>query len=176
MQRCLEACRCGVFPQPRRLRQHLCKFSCTCVVAKKTQLRVSLTKHGTSQSDIITTWLSFHMFPSVLPADGGIKGRSWKWREMLRFPHITHCVDLAMNIRRCQPVCVCETWAVPVTSRHLSSCVSPSGRDYYSLCVNQPIGKELFELFCRSRPDLRNYTALLKDLVHFKCEFTEFLL
>lgn len=76
----------------------------------------------------------------VRARDGGIKGRSWKWREMLRFPHISHCEDLAMNI----------------------------GRDYYSLCVKQPIGKELFQLFCRSRPELRNYTALLEDLEAFE--------
>uniref|UniRef100_A0A3Q0S4U4 G protein-coupled receptor kinase n=1 Tax=Amphilophus citrinellus TaxID=61819 RepID=A0A3Q0S4U4_AMPCI len=63
---------------------------------------------------------------------GGNKGRSWKWKEMLRFPHISQCIDLAMNIER----------------------------DYYSLCVKQPIGKKLFQLFCRSRPDLQNYISL----------------
>uniref|UniRef100_A0A671YJ75 G protein-coupled receptor kinase n=1 Tax=Sparus aurata TaxID=8175 RepID=A0A671YJ75_SPAAU len=71
---------------------------------------------------------------------GGSKGRSWKWKEMLRFPHISQCMDLAMNIER----------------------------DYYSLCVKQPIGKKLFELFCRSRPELQNYISLLDALVHFK--------
>uniref|UniRef100_A0AAQ5XTP0 G protein-coupled receptor kinase n=1 Tax=Amphiprion ocellaris TaxID=80972 RepID=A0AAQ5XTP0_AMPOC len=49
------------------------------------------------------------------------KGRSWKWREMLRFPHISQCAELAMSTER----------------------------DYYSLCVKQPIGKKLFQLFCR---------------------------
>uniref|UniRef100_A0A4W6F157 G protein-coupled receptor kinase n=1 Tax=Lates calcarifer TaxID=8187 RepID=A0A4W6F157_LATCA len=63
---------------------------------------------------------------------GGGKGRSWKWREMLRFPHISQCEDLAMSIER----------------------------DYYSLCVKQPIGKKLFQLFCQSRPDLQNYISL----------------
>nr|XP_019937254.1 PREDICTED: G protein-coupled receptor kinase 5-like [Paralichthys olivaceus] len=70
---------------------------------------------------------------------GGSKGRSWRWREMLRFPHISQCVDLAMNIER----------------------------DYYSLCVKQPIGKKLFQLFCRSRPDLQNYISLLDALDNF---------
>ncbi|XP_039470612.1 G protein-coupled receptor kinase 5-like isoform X1 [Oreochromis aureus] len=70
---------------------------------------------------------------------GGSKGRSWKWKEMLRFPHITQCKDLAMNIER----------------------------DYYSLCVKQPIGKKLFQLFCRSRPDLQNYISLQDDLDKF---------
>uniref|UniRef100_A0A8D3CQ68 G protein-coupled receptor kinase n=1 Tax=Scophthalmus maximus TaxID=52904 RepID=A0A8D3CQ68_SCOMX len=66
------------------------------------------------------------------------KGRSWKWKEMLRFPHISQCTDLAMNIER----------------------------DYYSLCMKQPIGKKLFQLFCRSRPDLQNYMSFLDALVH----------
>ncbi|XP_062268911.1 G protein-coupled receptor kinase 5 isoform X2 [Platichthys flesus] len=67
---------------------------------------------------------------------GRSKGRSWKWREMLRFPHISQCVDLAMSIER----------------------------DYQSLCVTQPIGKKLFQLFCRNRPDLQNYMSLLDAL------------
>uniref|UniRef100_A0A665VRC4 G protein-coupled receptor kinase n=1 Tax=Echeneis naucrates TaxID=173247 RepID=A0A665VRC4_ECHNA len=36
----------------------------------------------------------------------------------------------------------------------------PLERDYHSLCVKQPIGKKLFQLFCRSRPDLQNYISL----------------
>uniref|UniRef100_A0A3Q4GJ00 G protein-coupled receptor kinase n=1 Tax=Neolamprologus brichardi TaxID=32507 RepID=A0A3Q4GJ00_NEOBR len=55
----------------------------------------------------------------VRAREGG--GRSWKWKEMLRFPNISQCKDLAMNIER----------------------------DYYSLCVKEPIGKKLFQLFCR---------------------------
>ncbi|KAF6726147.1 G protein-coupled receptor kinase 5 [Oryzias melastigma] len=68
--------------------------------------------------------------------DGGSKGRSWKWREMLRFPNISECQELAATIER----------------------------DYYSLCVKQPIGKELFQQFCWAQPDLQNYMTLLKDL------------
>uniref|UniRef100_A0A3B3CRI9 G protein-coupled receptor kinase n=1 Tax=Oryzias melastigma TaxID=30732 RepID=A0A3B3CRI9_ORYME len=34
-----------------------------------------------------------------------------------------------------------------------------------SLCVKQPIGKELFQQFCWAQPDLQNYMTLLKDLV-----------
>lgn len=75
---------------------------------------------------------------------GGSKGRSWKWKEMLRFPQITQCVELAESIER----------------------------DYYSLCVKQPIGKKLFQLFCRSRPNLQNYISLLDSLEAFetKCD------
>ncbi|KAM9841371.1 G protein-coupled receptor kinase 5 [Aulostomus maculatus] len=71
---------------------------------------------------------------------GGSKGRSWKWREMLRFPHISQCVDLAMNIER----------------------------DFFSLCVKQPIGKKQFQLFCQSRPDLLNYISLQDALDTFE--------
>uniref|UniRef100_A0A3P8SEW7 G protein-coupled receptor kinase n=1 Tax=Amphiprion percula TaxID=161767 RepID=A0A3P8SEW7_AMPPE len=67
------------------------------------------------------------------------KGRSWKWREMLRFPHISQCAELAMSIER----------------------------DYYSLCVKQPIGKKLFQLFCRSRPNLQTFMSLQDALVGF---------
>lgn len=76
---------------------------------------------------------------------GGSKGRSWKWKEMLRFPHVSQCVDLAMNIER----------------------------DYYSLCVKQPIGKKLFQLFCRSRPDLQNYISLQDALDIFEMKSDE---
>ncbi|XP_040013543.1 G protein-coupled receptor kinase 5 [Xiphias gladius] len=76
---------------------------------------------------------------------GGSKGRSCKWKEMLRFPHISQCVDLAMNIER----------------------------DYHSLCVKQPIGKKLFQLFCRSRPDLQNYTSLQDALDSFETKSDE---
>ncbi|XP_070844980.1 G protein-coupled receptor kinase 5 [Chaetodon trifascialis] len=76
---------------------------------------------------------------------GGSKGRSWKWKEMLRFPQISQCVDLAMNIER----------------------------DYDSLCVKQPIGRKLFQLFCRSRPDLQNCSSLLDALEAFETKSDE---
>uniref|UniRef100_A0A672IBN4 G protein-coupled receptor kinase n=1 Tax=Salarias fasciatus TaxID=181472 RepID=A0A672IBN4_SALFA len=73
----------------------------------------------------------------VFAAGGGGKGRSWKWRDMLRFAHISQCADLAASIER----------------------------DYDSLCVKQPIGRELFKLFCQSRQDLQNFMSLLDALV-----------
>lgn len=76
---------------------------------------------------------------------GGSKGRSYKWKEMLRFSHISQCVELAMSIER----------------------------DYYSLCVKQPIGKKLFQLFCRSRPDLQNYISLQDALDAFEMKADE---
>lgn len=71
---------------------------------------------------------------------GGNKGRSWKWKEMLRFPHISQCTELAATIER----------------------------DYYSCCVQQPIGKKLFQLFCQSRPDLQKYMSFQDALENFE--------
>ncbi|KAK5900341.1 hypothetical protein CgunFtcFv8_025305 [Champsocephalus gunnari] len=72
--------------------------------------------------------------------EGGSRGRSYKWKEMLRFNHISQCMDQA----------------------------SSTEREYYSLCVKQPIGKNLFQLFCRSRPDLQNSVSLLDALDAFE--------
>ncbi|XP_065821419.1 G protein-coupled receptor kinase 5-like isoform X1 [Labrus bergylta] len=76
---------------------------------------------------------------------GGSKGRSWKWKEMLKFPHISQCENLAIKIER----------------------------EYYSLCVKQPIGKKLFQLFCRSRPELQNYISLQDALDVFETKSDE---
>ncbi|CAJ1069955.1 G protein-coupled receptor kinase 5 [Xyrichtys novacula] len=76
---------------------------------------------------------------------GGSKGRSWKWKEMLKFPHISQCEDFAKSIER----------------------------DYVSLCVKQPIGKKLFQLFCRSRHDLQNYISLQDALEVFETKSDE---
>ncbi|KAK1883534.1 G protein-coupled receptor kinase 5 [Dissostichus eleginoides] len=46
-------------------------------------------------------------------------------------------------------------------------------REYYSLCVKQPIGKNLFQLFCQSRPDLQNYICLLEALDAFEMKSDE---
>uniref|UniRef100_A0A8C4DUZ6 G protein-coupled receptor kinase n=1 Tax=Dicentrarchus labrax TaxID=13489 RepID=A0A8C4DUZ6_DICLA len=77
---------------------------------------------------------------------GGSKGRSWKWKEMLRFPQISQCRQLAMNIER----------------------------DYYSLCVKQPIGKKLFQLFCRSQTDLTTFPLTISSVFpqSIQCVFT----
>ncbi|XP_026152815.1 G protein-coupled receptor kinase 5-like isoform X2 [Mastacembelus armatus] len=79
-----------------------------------------------------------HVLPSWI--GGGSKGRSCKWKEMLRFPHISQCMDLAKSIER----------------------------DYHSLCVKQPIGKKLFQVFCQSQPDLQNYVSLQDTLDAFE--------
>ncbi|XP_034072053.1 G protein-coupled receptor kinase 5-like isoform X2 [Gymnodraco acuticeps] len=77
--------------------------------------------------------------------EGGSRGRSYKWKEMLRLNHISQCMDQASSIER----------------------------EYYSLCVKQPIGKNLFQLFCRSRPDLQNFISLLDALDAFEMKSDE---
>ncbi|XP_072514440.1 G protein-coupled receptor kinase 5 [Salminus brasiliensis] len=64
---------------------------------------------------------------------GKHKGRSRRWRELLRFPHINQCTELENSIER----------------------------DYYSLCVKQPIGKVLFNLYCDTRPELKRCVNFL---------------
>ncbi|XP_053728848.1 G protein-coupled receptor kinase 5 isoform X2 [Synchiropus splendidus] len=73
---------------------------------------------------------------------GGVKGRSDKWKDMLRFPHISQCMDVAVSLER----------------------------EYWSLCVKQPIGKQLFQLFCRSQPSLQNYVSLQDALDAFEAK------
>ncbi|KAM9794320.1 G protein-coupled receptor kinase 5 [Syngnathus typhle] len=76
---------------------------------------------------------------------GGTKGRSWKWQEMLRFPHISQCSNLAASIVR----------------------------DFWDICVVQPIGRKLFDQFCHSRGELRKYGELRQALDQFKLKRDE---
>ncbi|KAJ7993955.1 hypothetical protein DPEC_G00260040 [Dallia pectoralis] len=64
---------------------------------------------------------------------GKRKGRSKKWKEILRFPHIRQCTELSNTIER----------------------------DYMSLCEKQPIGRLLFRLYCETRPELLRCIHLL---------------
>uniref|UniRef100_A0A3Q0REM5 G protein-coupled receptor kinase n=1 Tax=Amphilophus citrinellus TaxID=61819 RepID=A0A3Q0REM5_AMPCI len=56
-------------------------------------------------------------------------GRSKKWKEMLKLPHISQCEELRRTIER----------------------------DYTSLCEKQPIGRLLFRQYCDTRPELKRY-------------------
>uniref|UniRef100_A0A673MP52 G protein-coupled receptor kinase n=1 Tax=Sinocyclocheilus rhinocerous TaxID=307959 RepID=A0A673MP52_9TELE len=67
-----------------------------------------------------------------LGGGGKRKGRSKKWREILRFPHISQCTELSKTIER----------------------------DYFSLCDKQPIGRLLFRLYCETRPELQRFICL----------------
>ncbi|KAI2661398.1 G protein-coupled receptor kinase 6 [Labeo rohita] len=72
-------------------------------------------------------------FVFCLGGGGKRKGRSKKWREILRFPHISQCTELSKTIER----------------------------DYFSLCDKQPIGRLLFRLYCETRPELQRCIQLL---------------
>uniref|UniRef100_A0A8D3EGF8 G protein-coupled receptor kinase n=1 Tax=Scophthalmus maximus TaxID=52904 RepID=A0A8D3EGF8_SCOMX len=69
---------------------------------------------------------------------GKRKGRSKKWKEILRFPHISQCTELGNSIER----------------------------DYVSICEKQPIGRLLFRLYCETRPKLQRCIQLLDAMVH----------
>lgn len=56
---------------------------------------------------------------------GKRKGKSKKWKEILKFPHINLCEEQRRTIER----------------------------DYYSTCEKQPIGRLLFRQFCETRPE-----------------------
>ncbi|KAB5567914.1 hypothetical protein PHYPO_G00238270 [Pangasianodon hypophthalmus] len=71
---------------------------------------------------------------------GKRKGRSKKWREILRFPHISQCMELSKNIER----------------------------DYSSLCEKQPIGRLLFRLYCETRPELLRCIHLLDAMEDYE--------
>uniref|UniRef100_A0A8C6SMV3 G protein-coupled receptor kinase n=1 Tax=Neogobius melanostomus TaxID=47308 RepID=A0A8C6SMV3_9GOBI len=59
--------------------------------------------------------------------EGKRNGRSKKWKEMLKLPHISQCEELRRTI----------------------------DRDYTSLCEKQPIGRLLFRQYCDTRPELK---------------------
>ncbi|KAJ8379252.1 hypothetical protein SKAU_G00000300 [Synaphobranchus kaupii] len=71
---------------------------------------------------------------------GKRKGRSKKWKEILRFPHISQCTELGNSM----------------------------GRDYASLCERQPIGRQLFRLFCETKPKLRCCIHLLDAMEDYE--------
>uniref|UniRef100_A0A671RQF5 G protein-coupled receptor kinase n=1 Tax=Sinocyclocheilus anshuiensis TaxID=1608454 RepID=A0A671RQF5_9TELE len=75
-----------------------------------------------------------------LGGGGKRKGRSKKWREILRFPHISQCTELSKTIER----------------------------DYFSLCDKQPIGRLLFRLYCETRPELQRCIQLLDSMEDYE--------
>ncbi|XP_069798019.1 G protein-coupled receptor kinase 5-like isoform X3 [Narcine bancroftii] len=71
---------------------------------------------------------------------GKRKGRSKKWKEMLRLPHISQCEELRHNIER----------------------------DYSSLCDKQPIGRLLFRQFCETRLELKRCIEFLDAVADYE--------
>uniref|UniRef100_A0A8C2BK11 G protein-coupled receptor kinase n=1 Tax=Cyprinus carpio TaxID=7962 RepID=A0A8C2BK11_CYPCA len=72
------------------------------------------------------TLLNFLTF-SLIGGGGKRNGRSKKWKEMLKLPHISLCEELRRTVER----------------------------DYTSLCEKQPIGRQLFRQFCDTQPKLQ---------------------
>ncbi|XP_075468154.1 G protein-coupled receptor kinase 5 isoform X3 [Ascaphus truei] len=71
---------------------------------------------------------------------GKRKGKSKKWKEILKFPHISQCEELRRN----------------------------TGRDYYNLCEKQPIGRHLFRQFCEAQPELECLIHFLDAVAEYE--------
>ncbi|XP_065494719.1 G protein-coupled receptor kinase 5 isoform X1 [Caloenas nicobarica] len=71
---------------------------------------------------------------------GKRKGKSKKWKEILKFPHISQCEDLRRTI----------------------------DRDYCSICEKQPIGRLLFRQFCETRPELECCIRFLDSVAEYE--------
>uniref|UniRef100_A0A671RV12 G protein-coupled receptor kinase n=1 Tax=Sinocyclocheilus anshuiensis TaxID=1608454 RepID=A0A671RV12_9TELE len=68
---------------------------------------------------------------------GKRNGRSKKWKEMLKLPHISLCEELRRTVER----------------------------DYTSLCEKQPICRQLFRQFCDTQPKLRRCIEFLDAVI-----------
>ncbi|XP_064125322.1 G protein-coupled receptor kinase 5 isoform X4 [Loxodonta africana] len=87
--------------------------------------------------------LTLHSVPSrqLLKGGGGKrKGKSKKWKEILKFPHLSQCEDLRRTV----------------------------DRDYCSLCDKQPIGRLLFRQFCETRPGLECCIQFLDSVAEYE--------
>ncbi|XP_007951709.1 G protein-coupled receptor kinase 4 [Orycteropus afer afer] len=71
---------------------------------------------------------------------GKKSGRSKKWKEMLKLPPLSKCVELRLSIEK----------------------------DYHSLCDKQPIGRLLFRQFCDTKPDLQRHVEFLDAVAEYE--------
>ncbi|XP_028655609.2 G protein-coupled receptor kinase 5 isoform X1 [Erpetoichthys calabaricus] len=71
---------------------------------------------------------------------GKRKGRSKKWREILKFPHISQCGELRNSI----------------------------DNDYNNLCNKQPIGRLLFRQYCEKRKELLRCIRFLDAVADYE--------
>uniref|UniRef100_A0A8C4T659 G protein-coupled receptor kinase n=1 Tax=Erpetoichthys calabaricus TaxID=27687 RepID=A0A8C4T659_ERPCA len=80
--------------------------------------------------------------PSIYLTGGGgkRKGKSKKWKEILKFPHISQCEELRETL----------------------------DRDYSSICDKQPIGRLLFRQFCEAHPELRRCIKFLDSVAEYE--------
>ncbi|XP_074856639.1 G protein-coupled receptor kinase 5 isoform X1 [Carettochelys insculpta] len=94
---------------------------------------------------------------------GKRKGKSKKWKEILKFPHISQCEDL----RRTIVICIQRAVLCVLFTNHRSA-QQNSERDYYSLCDKQPIGRLLFRQFCETRPELECCIRFLDSVAEYE--------
>ncbi|XP_055988782.1 G protein-coupled receptor kinase 4 isoform X3 [Sorex fumeus] len=73
-------------------------------------------------------------------AFGRKTGRSKKWKEMLKLPPVSQCLELRHSIEK----------------------------DYYSLCEKQPIGRLLFRQFCESKVGLKSCIEFLDAVADYE--------
>ncbi|XP_069468031.1 G protein-coupled receptor kinase 5 isoform X1 [Ambystoma mexicanum] len=71
---------------------------------------------------------------------GKRKGKSKKWKEILKFPHISQCEELRRTTER----------------------------NYYNLCDKQPIGRLLFRLYCETRPEFECCINFLDSVAEYE--------
>ncbi|CAM5109841.1 unnamed protein product [Eretmochelys imbricata] len=76
---------------------------------------------------------------------GKRNGRSKKWKEMLKLPHLSFCEDLRHSIEK----------------------------NYNQLCDKQPIGRLLFRQFCDTRPDLKTCIEFLDAVAEYEVSSDE---
>uniref|UniRef100_A0A452J520 G protein-coupled receptor kinase n=1 Tax=Gopherus agassizii TaxID=38772 RepID=A0A452J520_9SAUR len=76
---------------------------------------------------------------------GKRNGRSKKWKEMLKLPHLSYCEDLRHSIEK----------------------------NYNQLCDKQPIGRLLFRQFCDTRPDLKTCIEFLDAVAKYEVSSDE---
>ncbi|XP_066449458.1 G protein-coupled receptor kinase 5-like [Eleutherodactylus coqui] len=76
---------------------------------------------------------------------GKRKGRSKKWKEILKFPHISQCEELRKQL----------------------------DRDYTSICEKQPIGRLLFRQFCETRRHLWKIILFLDAVSNYELSSDE---
>ncbi|XP_050803665.1 G protein-coupled receptor kinase 4 isoform X2 [Gopherus flavomarginatus] len=76
---------------------------------------------------------------------GKWNGRSKKWKEMLKLPHLSYCEDLRHSIEK----------------------------NYNQLCDKQPIGRLLFRQFCDTRPDLKTCIEFLDAVAKYEVSSDE---
>ncbi|XP_052251559.1 G protein-coupled receptor kinase 5-like isoform X3 [Dreissena polymorpha] len=76
---------------------------------------------------------------------GKRKGKSKKWKQILKFPHISQCMDLKSKL----------------------------SLTYKYIVTSQPIGRLLFRMFCDRRPELKRAIQFLDEISEYELSSDE---